>query len=404
MGEGDHHRLPPPHVIRGPASEFPISPNLVMLNHASFGLMTTSIMDQASRERAALEYDSLALVDVEALVPRMRQAAARAAHHLRLAEGAFALTQNATSAAAAIMRSLPLPKGARVAVLSTEYASIIRGWQVRCEEAGASFIPFSVPMPLSSTEQLIDAVEDQVRGDVTIAQLSLISSSTAIAFPIRELAAWFKERGAAVVLDAAHGPGHVPLLPREWGVAAMYGTMHKWLPSPRPVGFIWLDDDLREVVRPAEVSLTWDSPDLVERFSWPGTYDPAPRLCLEAAIDQWIRWESAGDLRRCEALAWYASERLTEAGAVATSSEAFQPPRMRATVVPHASRDDLRAALDAAGIRAFTGCGPSGETMLRVATHVYNDESDVDRLCDVVAGLRPARAPSTAASVKDVGT
>jgi isopenicillin-N epimerase len=369
-----------------------------MLNHASFGLMTRSIMLRADRERAALEYDSLRLVDVDAIVPRLRAAALRAAHHLGLGEGAFALTQNATSSAAAIMRSLPLSKDARVAVLSTEYASIVRGWQVRCEEAGASFLPVVVPMPLSSTEQLIDAVEQQVRGHVTIAQLSLISSSTAIAFPVQQLAAWFRDRGATVVLDAAHGPGHVALRPQEWGVAAMYGTMHKWIPSPRPIGFIWLDDDLRAVVRPAEVSLTWDAPDLVERFAWPGTYDPAPRLCLDAAIDEWSRWHSAGDLRRCEALCTYASERLARAHAVPTSAEALWPPRMRAAFLPHASRDDLRAALDAVGIRAFTGYGPGGETMLRVATHVYNDESDVDRLCDVVAGLRPPRAPRSITS------
>jgi isopenicillin-N epimerase len=356
-----------------------------MLNHASFGVMTSSIMEQAERERAALEYDSLALVDVEALVPRMRQAAARGARQLGLAEGSFALSQNATTGAAAIMRSLPLGPGDRVVVLSTEYASIVRGWQVRCDEADAEFIPLHVPLPLTSIEQLIDALDEQVRGNVAIAQLSLVSSSTAIAFPVRELASWFKERGAIVVLDAAHGPGHVPLDPRAWGVDAMHGTLHKWFPTPRPVGFLWLDDDLRDVVRPAVVSLTWDSSDLVERFSWPGTYDPTPSLCVEAALDQWAAWERSGALRQCEALSAYASARLTEARGVPTSSEAFYPPRLRAVMLPNVSRDDLRAAIGAAGLRVFTGVGPRDETMLRVSTHVYNDESDVDRLCDVVA-------------------
>jgi isopenicillin-N epimerase len=378
-------------VIRGRVDEFPMSPDLVMLNHASFGLMTTSIMRNAERERAALELDSLALIDVESLAPRLRQIAARAAQHFGLEEHAFALTENATSGAAAIMRSLPLSGDSCVAVLSTEYASITRGWQVRCEEAGARFIPITVPTPLSSTEQLIDAIEDQVRAEVTIAQVSLISSSTAIAFPVRELASWFRDRGATVVLDAAHGPGHVPLHPVEWGVAAMYGTMHKWLPTPRPIGFLWLDDELGKVVRPAVVSLTWDAPHLVERFAWPGTYDPTPRLCLEAAIHEWARWESAGDLRRCEALACYASERLARAGASATSSDAFLPPRMRAATLPRVSLEDLRVRLEVAGIRAFTGYGPSGETTLRVATHVYNEESDIERVCDVVASLAPNR-------------
>jgi isopenicillin-N epimerase len=365
-------------------AEFPMSTKLVMLNHASFGLMTRGVMQRSEDVRRELEADSLALVDVEALIPRMQRAASAAANQLGLTTGSVATTQNATSGAAAIVRSLPLPKGSQVVVLSTEYDSIVRGWQVRSQEADATFVRFSVPLPLASTQQLLQALDEQVRGDVSIAQLSLVSSSTAIVFPVKELASWFRDRGALVVLDVAHGPGHVGLRPKEWGVSAMFGTMHKWFPTPRPVGFLWLDEALQDSVRPAEVSLTWDSPDLVTRFSWPGTYDPTPRLCLESAIEQWNAWQAAGDLDRCAKLAEYASERLGSIG-TPTSGQEFLPPRLRAVILPGRPRDAVRAALDAAGIRVWTGIGPQGETVLRVATHVYNEESDVDRLCDAVA-------------------
>ena len=359
-----------------------------MLNHASFGVMTTEIMDLATSVRAELEEDSLALVDVLALLPRLQHASETCAHVLGLEPGSFALTQNATAGAAALMRSLPLREGDQVVVMSTEYASILRGWQVRCEETGASFLPLAVELPVRSVEQLIGSLEAKVRGAVKIAQLSLVSSSTAVAFPVEALTRWFRSRGAAVAIDAAHGPGHVELDPVRWGASAMFGTLHKWFPTPRPVGFIWLATELRDAVRPAEVSLTWDASDLVERFAWPGTYDPTPRLCVGAAMERWVAWRAAGDLDRCAGLAGYASSRLGEVGGVPTSCESMRPPRMRAVVLecPHPER--VRAAMDDAEIRAWTGAGPGGETMLRVATHVYNDESDVDRLCDVVTSLR----------------
>lgn len=367
-------------------AEFPISADLVMLNHASFGLMTKGVMQIAEGIRVELEADSLALVDVVALVPRMRRAAEAVARQLGLASGSVAITQNATSGAAAIMRSVPVPRGSQVVVLSTEYDSIVRGWQVRCKEANTTFLPLTVPVPLASTQQLLDALDEHVHGDVGIAQLSLVSSSTAMAFPVRELTSWFRGRGAKVILDIAHGPGHVELHPQEWGVSAMFGTLHKWFPSPRSVGILWLDEHLRGTVRPAEVSLTWDSDDLVERFSWPGTYDPTPRLCLEAALEQWTAWEAAGDLERCAKLAEYASDQMASL-CTPTSGREFLPPRLRAVLLPGCARETLRGALDAAGIRAWTGAAPSGDTVLRVATHIYNDESDIDRLCDVVAAL-----------------
>jgi len=372
-------------VIDEQVARFALSPELVMLNHASFGVMTTETMELASAVRAELELDSLALVDVEALVPRLRTAAAAGARVLGLDPAATTLTQNATAGAAALMRSLPLDRGDAVVVLSSEYASVLRGWQVRCNEVGARFVHVEVPMPLRSSAALLERLEASVRGDVAVVQLSLVTSSTAVALPVAEVAAWGRSRGAVVVLDAAHGPGHVAVQPDAWDVDAMFATMHKWFPTPRPVGLLWLSAPLLDVVRPAEVSLTWDSSDLVERFSWPGTFDPTPRLCLPAAIEAWAAWEAAGDLARSADVARYASRRLEAVGGVATATEQFLAPRLRAVALPSHDRAELLGAMAAKGLRGWTGLGPSGETMLRVATHVYNDESDVDRLCDVVA-------------------
>jgi isopenicillin-N epimerase len=374
-------------VIPDRTAEFPISPELVMLNHASFGLMTRTVMQLAQDTRVVLEADSLALIDVEALVPKMQRAAGAVEGQLGVARGSVALTSNATSGGAALMRSLRLGEGDQVVVLSTEYDSVLRGWRVRCEESGANFLQVRVPIPLSSTQQLLDALAEQVPGAVRVAQLSLVTSSTAIALPVEEITSWFKDRGATVLLDVAHGPGHVGLQPEQWGVSAMFGTLHKWYPTPRPVGVLWVDESLRETIRPAEVSLTWDSPDLVERFTWPGTHDPTPRLCVEAALDQWNAWEADGDLERCAKLADYASDQLAGIG-TPTSDPEFFAPRLRAVTLHGRSRAAVHAALDAAGIRGWTGIGPSGETTLRVATHVFSDESDVDLLCRTVAALR----------------
>lgn len=365
-------------------AQFPISPELVMLNHASFGLMTNEVMALAQRTRAELEADSLALVDPEAIVPRLREVASLVEDHLELEAGSVALTQNATSGSAALMRSLPLREGDQVVVLATEYDSIVRGWRARCDEMGATFVLLGVPLPVASPDQLLDALEREVRGAVAIAQFSLVTSSTAITLPMRELASWFKGRGAVVVADVAHGPGHVGIEPAAWGLSAMFGTLHKWYPTPRPVGLLWLDAALQDSVRPAEVSLTWDSADLVERFAWPGTFDPTPRFCVPAAIDQWVAWDAAGDLERCEKLADYASDRLEGIGA-STCDPAMRPPRLRAVALPGRSRTQVRAALDRSNVRGWTGTGPNGETVVRVATHVFNEEADLDRLCDAIA-------------------
>jgi isopenicillin-N epimerase len=208
--------------------------------------------------------------------------------------------------------------------------------------------------------------------------MSLISSSSAVCFPVKTVAEWTHERGGRLILDAAHGPGHVPLDPEGWGVDAMFGTIHKWYPTMRPVGLLWMTDKFAEHVRPAEVSLTWDSGDLVERFSWPGTFDPIPRLTVDAAIEEWHEWQASGALDRCRDLADAATRLLSDAGGVPTASPEFSPPRLRAFIFNGIARQQLKETLIRAGLRAWVGPGTDGECILRISTHVYNDLSDVE--------------------------
>ena len=154
---------------------------------------------------------------------------------------------------------------------------------------------------------------------------------------------------------------------------------------PRPLGFLWVDRSLVDVVRPAAVALHVDEP-LLERFGWRGTWDPAPVRGLERALDEWRTWSDEGRLAAAAALADRADQVLTDLGWVPTGEPSIRPARLRGFVVP-ANLQLLRAALDAAGVRLWTGTVPDGRTAARLATHVYTDETDLHRLADTVRTL-----------------
>lgn len=367
--------------------DFPLDPGVVMLNHASYGVTTHESMAGAERLRRGIEADPLRMLGTDELTPRLRAQADALAAAESLDPSLTTLCANATSGAAAVIDSVRPRPGAAVVVLDTEYSSVQRAWEVKCERAGAPVIRVPVPVPLDGVSELVGALDAAVPGEVAYLQLSLVSSSAAIHFPVAEISAWAGERGGRVVLDAAHGPGHVPLEPEAWNVAAMFGTVHKWYPTLRPVGLLWLDETLVDHVRPAEVSLTWDSPDLVERFSWPGTFDPVPRLGVECAIGQWRAWQDAGELEECRKLADLASALLVEAGAVPTAAQELTPPRLRAFLLHGLSPDEVKADLFEADVRAWVGPGAQGECLVRVSPHVYNDAGDVEKLVARVRAL-----------------
>jgi len=366
--------------------EFELDPGLVHLNHASFGVPTRAALHRVEARRRAIERDTATALG-SALVAGLREQADGLAREIGAGAGSTALTAGSTEANAALATSLPLAPGDHVLLLDVEYPSVIRAWAVACERAGATLDLVRLPLP--ATRDGAVAAVGAAHPATTVVVLSAITSATATALPVAEVAALCRGRGAALVVDAAHVVGHVPLDVATLGADAVFGSVHKWLPVPRPVGFLWLAPPLRPVVRPAAVSLTWDSDDLVERFAWRGTWDPAPALGLSDALAEWRGWRSAGELDDAAAVAAHLDEGLTAIGLRQTAEARLRPPRLRAFLADGVDLDDLRRALDGAGVRAWTGRAPDGTTTLRLATHVYSEAAELEPLSAAVrAALR----------------
>lgn len=365
--------------------EFPVAPGIVLLNHASYGITSRRVLAAAQEMRYEIDSDPTMRLG-SALIEPLRRHTALLAETIGLNSAGTTLCTNATSGAAAIIASASLNETSTVVALETEYSSILRGWEIAAERSGATLIRVPVQLPFDGPDQLIEQLAAAVPGDIAYLQMSLVSSSSAVHFPVGELAAWAHDRGGRLILDAAHGPGHVPLDPVGWGADAVFGTIHKWFPTLRPVGFLWLAEDLIETVRPAEVSLTWDAADLVERFSWPGTFDPVSRLSLPVAIEQWRQWERQGAGKECVNLADAAVESFTSIGARTTATTPYQPPRLRAFILDQLTVSDVKELMTQAGIRAWVGPGADGECILRIATHVYNDLTDIEAVVSQLKG------------------
>ncbi|MDR7166502.1 isopenicillin-N epimerase [Nocardia kruczakiae] len=363
--------------------DFALAPGLVQLNHASYGLTSRRVMGAAEEARNRIEADPTFQLGGE-LTELLQDRTFHVAGAFGLEPRQTTLCANATSGAAAVINSLPLTAGDTVVVLDTEYSSIIRAWELASARAEANFVVVPVTLPFHAAEHLLVALDAAVPGAVTYLQMSLVSSSAAVRLPVHEIAEWVHHRGGRLILDAAHGPGHVPVTPSAWGAAAMFGTLHKWLPALRAVGFLWLAEEFVDRVRPAEVSLTWDALDLIERFSWPGTFDPVPRLTIDTAREQWADWQARGLLAECEALADTGSRLLTDCGARPTADGAYLPPRMRAFLLGGVTVSEIKDATRAANIRVWAGPDPRGECLLRFAIHIYNDVLDLEALARTI--------------------
>ena len=367
--------------MNGRRREFLLNPGVTYLNHASYGCPTRTALDRAEAQRQSIELDTAVALGPQLVEGLTRQADAVAAA-VGADPGSVALVQNTTKAAAALWASLPWTARTRVLALDVEYESVIRGVQVACGRRGAALNIVHLPLP--ATEDAVLTALDDASPAPTVVVMSAVTSSTAIAMPMRAVAQWCRERGVQLLVDGAHMVGHMPLDVADLGAAAVFGSLHKWLPVPRSVGFIWLEPALRDVVRPAEVSLQWDSDDLVRRFGWRGTWDPAPALGVEAALAELADWDRAGELARAATVADEIGAMLRDVGLSETAGESLVPVRLRSFLVPGVGLADLRASLEEGKVRAWTGSSADGAALLRISTHIYNETVDAYPLVQAV--------------------
>ncbi|MDR1213483.1 MAG: aminotransferase class V-fold PLP-dependent enzyme [Propionibacteriaceae bacterium] len=351
-------------------------------NHASFGTPSRALLDQAQESRHRFEADTAGMPDH--LVPGLRAAASRIEASLGLTGGQAAITMNSTEANSALAASWPLGPSRRVALLSLEYSSVVVAWQLACARAGASALVIDLPLP--TTRQAVLTRLERLPSDIGVLVLSAISSTAALSLPLAETSALCAERGIDLIVDAAHVVGHGPTDFSLPPCAALFASAHKWLPGPRSVGFLWVADQLADRVKPALVALRRDTATLAERFSWRGTWDPTPALMVEPALAAVAGWRADGLLDQAVATADASAAALVGLGLVPTGDSTLRTPRLRAFVVPDTTPAVLEQALAEAGVVAWVGTDPTGPTILRLSTHIYNDAADVRRLTDAVAG------------------
>ncbi|HDQ73669.1 MAG TPA: aminotransferase class V-fold PLP-dependent enzyme [Chloroflexi bacterium] len=296
--------------------EFLLRPDVTFLNHASFGACPRPVFEAYQRWQLELERQPVEFLG-RRFVDLMRQA--------REALGAFVgadaddlvYVPNATTGLNVVARSLPLAPGDEILTTDHEYGALDRTWRFVCAERDARYVRQPVALPVTSTEQVVEAIWAGVNDRTRVLFLSHITSPTAIILPVGELVRRAREAGLITVIDGAHAPGQIPLDLAALGADFYAGNAHKWMMAPKGAGFLYARREHHALLRPLVVSWGWEAAEpgpsrLVDYHEWQGTRDPAPFLAVPAAI----RFMAAHDWprvrERCHQLAREARQAVAE--------------------------------------------------------------------------------------------
>jgi isopenicillin-N epimerase len=381
--------------------EWPLDTDVTYLNHGTVGVTPRRVLaaQQAIRDEIERHPSAYLLRELTSIVvgrprpdkPRMRRAADAVAEFLGARGDDVVFVDNATTGANAVLRSFPLEAGDELLVTDLGYGGVTQAAAYAARERGASVRTATMPYPVRSDAQLVDACAAAIGPRTRLAVIDHITSQSALIMPLAEIARQCRARGVAVLGDGAHAPGAIPLDIPSLGVDWYVANLHKWMWVPRSSGILWASPERQRSLHPAVISWGLDQGFTAE-FDLPGTRDPSPHLAAPAAIAM-MRELGVADVQQYNhSLAWAGAQRLADRWA--TPFETPEPliGTMATVAMPGAAgrtnddalavRDRLFADRIEVQVHAY-----KDRLHARISAQIYNSLDDIDRLAEAVVRM-----------------
>lgn len=396
LSAGSRHMTqvrPSPPAVHPLSSAWRLRDDTIYLNHGSFGPPPEPVqLEQAAWKRRLDEQPMDFFVRTQE--PVWRSARAELAKWLRTSDENLIFVENATHGMNVVADSFPLKPDDEVLLTNHEYGAVLRIWQRACARAGAAPPRIvSLPLPLETSDQVVDAVLQATTPKTRLAVISHVTSPTAVVLPVAPLTRRLRELGVAVCIDGPHAPAQVPLDLDALDCDYYAASCHKWLCAPFGSGFLYVAPRRQSHVTTPLLSWGRLSPAQPERwydeFIWSGTRDPSPYFAIPAAIRFLQSVGEEAFRTHTHQLARYARQRLVEL----TGLEPIIPddPAWYGTMahvpLPPGDRQVLQDALWREARIEVPIVSWNDRRYIRVSCHLYNSADHIDQLVNALARL-----------------
>jgi isopenicillin-N epimerase len=384
--------------------EMMLKPDAVYLNAGSFGPLPRPVFERACelRRRSAVDPTDFMLRDLPRLLWRARE---RLGEFIGASPERLMFSHSVSAAVGLVANSISVPSPGEILLTDREYPTMSRCWERAAQRLGLSIRVIRLPDDPSDHARLLDLFRAEVSERTRLFFFSHVLSATGAVLPARALCRAARSRGIVTVVDGAHAPGFLELDVEALECDFYVGSGHKWLLAPAGVGFLYSRSLDAHPLEPATVSWGYGPPPTAPQADRPDRFGSTPRLRrleCEGTRDlcAWLAVPEAIDFRdrfgaerigaRMKALSAYAVDRLAALGAwVAMTPRSGRPDggisafHVPAGIDPDALRDALWNRF-----RLEVGMSMAGDRpLLRICTHFFNTEQDVDALADALRVL-----------------
>jgi len=365
---------------------FNLNPEIIHLNHGSFGACPRPIFETYQNFQTQLERDPVSFIKEEgpALLEKSKSSLAT---YLHANAQDIIYVPNPTTAMNTVIKNLELNQGDEILSTNQEYGAIENTWEYYCNQKNAKFVKAEIPMPFNSKEEFLEVFWNSYSEKTRYVFLSHCTSTTATIFPIKEICKKAHELGLITIIDGAHIPGHIDFNLKTLGADIYTGALHKWLLAPKGSSFLFVTSKLQKQMDPLIVSWGYDPKKKSASYfqdyhQFNGTRDFSAYLCTPACLkffddNDWEdKKKECRDILR-EAIPEFSD--ILNSGLTCPANEQFLG-QMLSFPIKHDNSDELQSLLrNKYKISIPIMTSPLG-TFLRISYQAYNKKEDLSAL------------------------
>jgi isopenicillin-N epimerase len=384
-----------------------LDPEVVNLNTGSFGPLPRVVFDHVTALRRRLAEEPMDFL-LRQSPPLLWQARERLAAYLGADPFRLVFTVNVSAAINTIAAGLRLASPGEILLTDHEYGAMHWCWERAAQRQGLTLRTFPLPILARTPDEIVNAARAAFSDRTRLLFFSHVLSPTGMVLPARGLCAAARRHGILTAIDGAHAPGMIPLDLTSIGCDFYGGNCHKWILAPTGSGFLYLGPGMEDRLQPLQVSWGWHydrsraderdefgSTPRLRAFEFEGVRDPCPWLAVPTAID----FQAGIGVERIRAriaeLVAHVCRRLD--GHAGLSLATPTHPELHGAMTAFR----LPPAYDAVALRRHLWERHRVEVpiverpeglLVRVSTHFYNTEEEIDRLAAALADFHPEGA------------
>ncbi|HLG96249.1 MAG TPA: aminotransferase class V-fold PLP-dependent enzyme [Bryobacteraceae bacterium] len=364
---------------RAVRNEFPALENWTYLNTATFGQLPRRATQGVC---AHFQHrDELACWDFLSWYGDADRLRGKIARLIHCNADDVAFIPNATAALGVLSAGIGWRRGDQVLTLKHEFPNNLY--------APAMLGRFGVEMIECPWERLYESVSERTR----LVLISSVNYMTGFAPPLEELSAFLRARGVLLYVDGTQSVGALQFDAARIQPAMLAVHGYKWMLAPTGAGFMYVHPDVREWLPPNAFgwrshrgwsnvdNLHHGTPELTgaaEKYEG-GNLASALLYALEASVDLMLEIGPERIEERVLCLSQKTRALLRDLGAI------VQDDRSPIVAARFEARDVSALARSLKEERVLVAARRGN---LRVSTHLYNDEQDLETLSTALRRLR----------------